>query len=75
MGPAHTLRRGGKTGRRPLVVAPFPIEAADVLGARTIALCEMRPNVCRGSRAQGDATLTLAQAPKTGNLFVSRPWP
>ena len=50
-GSAHTFRPGGKTGRRPPGVAPFPTEGAGVLGTRTTAGSEMRRDVSRGGLA------------------------
>ena len=35
----------------------------------------MQHVVCRGGLAQGDASLTPVQAPKTASLLVSRQWP
>src|SRR5271167_4748870 len=35
----------------------------------------MQHDVCRGGLAQGDASLTPVQAPKTASRLVSRQWP
>ena len=76
MGPPIPFAAAVRRGDGRLAFAPFPIEGAGVLRARTSTLSEMRRDVCRGGLAQGCATLTLTQEPKSKDaLSVSRPWP
>ena len=60
--------RFGLASRRPRSREP-------ACSARATVFSATRRDVCREGLPQGDATLTFVQAPKTGNLFVSSPWP
>ena len=64
-------------GCRPRLLAIPPFKSASSCDRRQdVRLQRMQHDVCRGGLAQGDASLTPVQAPKTASLFVSRklPW-
>ena len=71
-----TMRRCRRAaGCRPrlLAIAPFKSERARAIGARMSAFSGCSTACVKG--AQGDASLTPVQAPKTASLLVSRQWP
>ena len=71
-----TMRRCRRAaGCRPrlLAIAPFKSERARAIGARMSAFSGCSTTSVEG--AQGDASLTPVQAPKTASLLVSRQWP
>ena len=64
-------------GCRPMLLAipPFKSARARAIGARMSAFGGCSTTSVEGASAQGDASLTPVQAPKTASLLVSRPWP
>ena len=66
-----------RAGCRPMLLAipPFKSARARAIGARMSAFGGCSTTSVEGASAQGDASLTPVQAPKTASLLVSRPWP
>ena len=58
-----------------LAIPPFKSARARAIGARMSAFGGCSTTSVEGASAQGDASLTPVQAPKTASLLVSRPWP